>query len=838
MKKAYFRYFFSSIRRDFSRIASIIAIVALGVGFLIGLISSAPDLYAGVNRYMKKVNYQDINIKSSVGFSERTVAYLHENLEDIAVFSAVKETESAVKAGNVSYYAKFIEQPTEVHLVLKEGRFPESKNECVVLSDNPTLTDDPDEMTVESGGFSYRVVGKVVDPTYIIKEDITSSLNSKKFQIVAYLDSSFDNDRVENAAITDLWLKVGSLNELNVFSSKYEKKVDEKISEIEDFCEANDLIAKNYRYVLEEQIVSSALETLKDQGYDEEALFQIQQSEAFLNQIASAVEEEFVATYDASNPSFYYLDHHSVPALETFIVNAEKVNLVARIFPVFFFAIAVLVSLSSFGRIVAKDRMEIATLKANGYSSGKIYEKYLLLGFFSTLIGCVFGVLGGVFLLPYIIYQMYYTLCAMPPIVFTFQSLYIFGISILMIAAILLVIYFVVSGYNRKSISALMLGRDNGSGKKIVLERIPFLWKRLKFKYKSMFRNIFRFKKNLFMMILGVGGCSAILLAGFGLSDSINVLTKTQYREIFKYNLIVETDSPKIDSIDEQIEILYYGSGHIEGDEKYDLTLIAGGDALNEYVCFTSAKGKSLTFDADSCFLTKQVAEALHVSAGKECTFVFQNRECTLKVDQIVENYVGNYLYVGENRFDFDGWENGHAILGYKDFSGIDENEWLDELSLSHEIRSVVFTEQYFQVYNSLVENLRGIVLLLVLISGILAIIVIYTLVDINLNERVKEMATLRVLGYQKREVVMYLFREIFVMSVLGFGFGIFFGVYLHRFVIAAICSPGLIFGIRINPLSYLYSGLLTVLFSLIVVVVFSPKILKINMSEALKSSE
>lgn len=164
MKKAYFRYFLSSIRRDFSRIASIIAIVALGVGFLIGLISSAPDLYAGVNRYMKNVNYQDINIKSSVGFSERTVAYLHENLEDIAVFSAVKETESAVKAGNLSYYAKFIEQPTEVHLVLKEGRFPESKNECVVLSDNPTLTDDLDEMTVESGGFSYRVVGKVVDP--------------------------------------------------------------------------------------------------------------------------------------------------------------------------------------------------------------------------------------------------------------------------------------------------------------------------------------------------------------------------------------------------------------------------------------------------------------------------------------------------------------------------------------------------------------------------------------------------------------------------------------------------------------------------------------------------
>lgn len=838
MKKAYFRYFLSSIKRDFSRIASIIAIVALGVGFLIGLISSAPDLYAGVNRYMKEVDYQDIDIKSSVGFSERSVAFLNENLKDIAAFSAVKETESAVKVGNMSYYAKIVDQPTDLHLVLKEGRFPEVKNECVVLTDNPSLNDDMTEMTVENGGFSYRVVGKVVDPTYIIKEDITSSLNSKKFQIVAYLNSSLENDLVENAAITDLWLKIGSLEEIDAFSSKYEKAVGEKISEIELFCEENDLVAKNYLYVLEERIASSAIEELKKQGFDEESLRLIMESEEFKEQIETAAKERFEATYSSSIPSFYYLDHHSIPALETFVINAEKVNLVASIFPAFFFAIAVLVSLSSFGRIVAKDRMEIATLKANGYSSGKIYEKYLLLGVFSTLVGCALGILGGVFLLPYIIYQMYYTLCAMPPIVFTFQGLYIFGISILMVLAILLVIYFVVSGYNRKSISALMIGRDNGSGKKIVLERISFIWKRLKFKYKSMFRNIFRFKKNLFMMILGVGGCSAILLAGFGLSDSINVLTKSQYREIFHYNLIIQTDSPEIESIDDQTEILYCGGGHIEGDAKYDLTLIAGDDSLNDYISFVSTKGKALNFDADSCFLTKQAAEVLHVAVGKEYDFVFQNRVCALIVDQIVENYVGNYLYVGENRLDFGDWEDGQAIIGYKDFSNIDENEWLDELSLSHEIRSVVFTEQYLQVYNSLVENLRGIVFLLVLISGILAIIVIYTLVDINMNERIKEMATLRVLGYQKKEVVMYLFREIFFMSVLGFAFGILFGIYLHRFIIEAICSPGLIFGIRINPLSYLYSGLLTVLFSLIVVVVFSPKILKINMSEALKASE
>ena len=836
MKRTFRKYFFSSIKKDFARIIAIISIVALGVGFLIGLVSSTPDLHHSVSKFMNQVNYYDLNLKSNAGFSTQTINKIKNKIGNQGSVNCSKQIETTLIVNDVSYYAKIIYQPMNVNLKLTSGSFPKEKNQCVILSGNPSLYDDFNQVSLDEN-ITYDIVGKVVDPTYFSKGDVTSLINSKKIDLIIYLNDEFSNDEIESLVTTDIWVRYNAINHKNYFSKRYESELNQLKDDLISFCSSDNLYKINCKEVIRNQIENTMVHNLKKQGFSEEIIKNYLNSSDFQIIANEQTERLYQENYSKVSPEFYFLSYHEVESLESFNVNAEKVNLVASIFPVFFFLIAVLVSLSSFGRMVSKDKLEIATLKSNGYNNSKIYQKYLLIGILSTLIGSVIGLVFGILLIPYIIYNMYYTLFIMPPINFTLEIGYALVIVGMMVILISLVAFFVVHSYNKKTVAELLISRDEQVGKKILLERIPWIWSHLKFKTKSMLRNIFKFKKNLLMMILGVGGCSAILLTGFGLSDSISVLTKKQYQDIFKFNVIVETSVSKIDEIDQQIEIIYHENNYLEGENEYPFTLISGDESLNEMVNFTNNKKKKIQFDSSSCFITSQIAEHYNLKINQQIGVKIGSNHYQFIINEIVSNYVGNYLYVGNDYF-VEEWSDYHRIMGINDFSIVDENTWYESVYSKYDFQSCIFTSRNLQVYNYLIDNLKSVVFLLIFISGLLALIVVYNLVDINMNERVKELATLRVLGYQKREVVMYIFREIFVMSILGFGVGICLGIGLHRFVIQAISSPGMAFEYNIQLLSYIYTGLLTVLFSLIVVIIFAPKILKINMSEALKIAE
>ena len=695
MKKTYRKYFFASIKRDFARIIAIISIVALGVSFLIGLVSSTPDLHASVSNFMNQVNYHDINIKSNVGFSDDTITKIKDEYKGQAIVNDSKQVETKIMVNNVAYYAKVIYQPMDVNLKLQSGKFPQKKNQCVILSGNPSLYDDFIDLTIDEN-IDYKVVGKVVDPTYFSKGDITSSQNSRKFDAIIYLDDSFDNNVMDNLVVTDIWIRYNTLNHDNYFSNKYEKQLDKLKDELTSFCLTDDLIITNCKEVIENQIVKTTKQNLEKQGLDQEKINQYISSDIFRKLVNEQTEKIYQENYSKNSPEFYYLTYHEVAALESFAINAEKVNLVARIFPVFFFLIAMLVSLSSFGRMVSKDRMEIATLKSNGYSNGKIYQKYLLIGILSTLIGSVIGLVIGILLLPYVIYNMYYSILIMPKIVFTIPFAYAGIIVGLMVILISLVAFFVVRNYNKKTVAELLLSRNEQIGKKILLERIPWIWNHLKFKTKSMFRNIFKFKKNLLMMILGVGGCSAILLTGFGLSDSISVLTKKQYQDIFKYNLIIETPTQEIEEIDQQIEIIYHENNYLEGDNDYPLTLISGDESLNELITFINSKGKDVQLNSSSCFITNQIAKKYKLKVDQQISVKIGNNHYQYVIDEIVTNYVGNYLYLGDD-YITDEWSDYHHIMGINDFSKEDENAWYENVYNKYDLKNCLAFHGVFQ---------------------------------------------------------------------------------------------------------------------------------------------
>ena len=333
MKKAYRKYFFASIKRDFARIIAIISIVALGVSFLIGLVSSTPDLYASVSKFMNQVNYYDINIKSSAGFSDETINKVKNEYKDQAIINDSKQLETKVMVNNVAYYAKVIYQPMNVNLKLESGTFPQEKNQCVILSGNPSLYDDFIDLTIDEN-IDYKVVGKVIDPTYFSKGDVTSSLNSRKFDAIIYLDDSFDNDIVDNLVTTDIWIRYHTINHSNYFSNKYEKQLDKVKDELSDFCSMDNLIITNCKEVIENQIIKTTKQNLEKQGLDEEKINQYISSDIFKNMASEQIEKIYQENYSKNNPEFYYLTYHEVAALESFTINAEKVNLVASIFPV------------------------------------------------------------------------------------------------------------------------------------------------------------------------------------------------------------------------------------------------------------------------------------------------------------------------------------------------------------------------------------------------------------------------------------------------------------------------------------------------------------------------
>lgn len=841
-RKNYIKYIFKSVAKDFIRLATIIAIAGLGVGFLIGLLSSTPTLYASVNENFKQANVFDINLKSTIGFSSTTIDKLNEEIDGIDEYAVKQEIEINGKYNDSNLYSRIIIQPISSSKInninLVEGNLPSEKNQCLLLNTNPTLQQIPlnQEIEFELNGVveKYLVVGYVDDPYYISTNEIVSNQSAKHLQAIIYLDSKYN----EISYVTDICYSFYPLNELSYFSSEYEDQVDQIKSEISNYIANDDLVKTNYREVIYLNVVEQFKNEFRDLGFSEEIIESLLASELTQNRIESEVDSIMENQFDPNKENIYTLSIYDNMDVYGFISNAKKVDLISNIFPIFFFSIAMLVSLSSFSRIISRDRLDIATLKAIGYPNYRIYMKYLSTGFISVFIGCLLGSSIGLFVLPNILYNVYKSLYILPPIVISFQYQYILPISLSMIILILLVVFLTTRRYIKINTANLLVDNISKPGKKILLEKVPFIWNHLKFKYKSMFRNIFMFKKNLIMMILGVGGCSALLLTAFGINNSLSVLTTNQYNEILKYNLVIQTSASEIENIDNYMQIKYYEDGLINDDKIYKTTFISGNESLNQYVKFVDVDtNKTLNFTLKSCFITRQVAEELNIKKNDQITYWINNNQYEFKITNIVENYVGNYLYVGEDLLNQES-STYNALLAYKDFKDGEDDSFIEGLNNNPQIEKVIYTKVYFETYNVLMDNLSGIIGIIIFVSGLLAIIVIYNLVDININERIKKIATLRVIGYQKKEVIMYIFREIFMMSIFGFIVGVIFGVFLHRYIIDAIASPGLIFGLYIQPLSYLYTGLLTVLFSLIVVIICSPKILSINMAEALKSKE
>lgn len=563
---------------------------------------------------------------------------------------------------------------------------------------------------------------------------------------------------------------------------------------------------------------------------------------------------------DLKEPEWYVLDRQYIQTYVEYGNDADRIGAIGEVFPAIFFLVAALVSLTTMTRMVEEQRTQIGTLKALGYGKGAIASKYIFYALLSSLLGSLLGLAAGQKILPTVIISAYQILYNNLPETLTPLSL---EYSLTAAGVAVLCTTFAALAACYKELNAvpanLMRPAAPKSGKRVFLERVGFLWKRLTFSQKAAIRNLVRYKKRFFMTIFGIGGCMALLLVGFGLKDSILHIGNGQFGDVFAYDGAVGID--KDADAKERLEL----EEQIKGDERLthymetleiavdvgadgaprSAYLIVPGDAeeLDHYIHLQNRETREhYTLDENGVIMTEKLATLLGVSEGDTVTLKEdETKAVEAKVAHITEQYFMHYVYMSEELYESlygeePDWNQWFIKTRQQDEDF--EEELRTDYIQYEAVSDVDFISGTAQRVADMLRSMDLIIYVLVIAAGLLAFVVLYNLNNININERRRELATLKVLGFFDPEVSAYVNRENVLLTVIGTGVGVFLGILLHRFVIKTAEIDMLMFGRTIAPKSYVYSVLLTFVFSALVNGAMFFKLRKIDMVESLKSVE
>ena len=563
---------------------------------------------------------------------------------------------------------------------------------------------------------------------------------------------------------------------------------------------------------------------------------------------------------DLEKPEWYIYDRSNLPDYTGYGENADRMRAIGEVFPAIFFLVAALISLTTMTRMVEEQRTQIGTLKALGYEKHSIAGKYLGYALLATVSGSVVGILFGEKVFPYIIINAYGIMYQhMHDIVIPYNLGYGLGAAAAALASTLLAT--ILSCYKelREQAAELMRPPTPKQGQRVLLERVTFIWKRLNFSWKASIRNLVRYKKRLFMTIFGIGGCMALMLVGFGLKDSIFAIVDIQYGEIQLYdgNIILTddaTDEEKnniLTELDKDSAMTGSTEGLLtqitvgNGDEWHDVYLDVPKDVeeFSEFVVLQDrVTNEKYELDDSGAVLTEKMAKELDVKPGDTITICDEDRgDLKVEISAVCENYMGHYLYMTPAYYEkVCGETPDYNSIFYKTADRItEEAERIGEEALALPgTLSISYTTDLKEQVDNMLGALDAVIAVLIISAGMLAFVVLYNLNNINITERQRELATLKVLGFYNGEVAMYVYRENIVLTILGAIFGIILGKILHGFIIVTVEIESVMFGRNIDLSSFVYGFLLTLLFSLLVNGAMYFKLKKINMVESLKSVE
>lgn len=559
------------------------------------------------------------------------------------------------------------------------------------------------------------------------------------------------------------------------------------------------------------------------------------------------------------SPQWYVYDRSTLPEYAEYGENADRMRAIGEVFPVLFFLVAALISLTTMTRMVEEQRTEIGTLQALGYGKFDIAKKYLNYAFLATIGGSIIGVLIGEKLFPYIIVYAYKIMYRhLPDILVPYHMSYAAMATLAAVACTFAAT--LVACYKELMALPAVLMRPPSpkQGKRIFLERIPFLWKRFSFTWKSSIRNLVRYKKRFFMTIIGIGGCMGLMLVGYGIRDSIINIANLQYGELQHYDgmaylnsdLSEEEKESLYTALDEQGDIKVYSNVMMKsktvesetGEEEVYLSVPEKENGFDAFMTFRNRVTKEEYELTDAgVILTEKAASELGVEAGDVITLKEDTQDLQVEISAICENYIGSYLYMTPGLYKTLYGEEPEKTCVLFQMKTFDETRLLqigEELLEEDAVLNVTYTNNMESRIADMLGSLNLVIVVLIVSAGMLAFVVLYNLNNINITERKRELATLKVLGFYDMEVASYVFRENILLTIIGAIVGMGLGKLLHRFVIVTVEVEGIMFGRNIDFPSFLYSFLFTIGFSLFVNWVMYFKLKRIDMVESLKSVE
>ena len=564
---------------------------------------------------------------------------------------------------------------------------------------------------------------------------------------------------------------------------------------------------------------------------------------------------------EIEDQEWYVNDRDVLAEYTSYGENADRMRAIGEVFPELFFLVAALISLTTMTRMVEEERTQIGTLKALGYGKGAIAGKYMMYAFLATMGGSIFGVLIGEKLFPFVIiysYQIMYT--HLPHIVTPYQWDYALMATGAALACTLLATFYACYKELAAQPAELMRPPSPKEGKRILLERVTLIWKHLNFTWKSAIRNLFRYKKRFFMTIAGIGGCMALMVVGFGIRDSIMCIGTIQYQEIQVYDGMIYLSSSVTEDQIQQIQDAMDGmdkmdryiememtrepvSVSIDGStEDVYLCVPEDKDAIEDFMNFRSrTTGEVYHIQDEGVILTEKMANTLDVSSGDTIYLGADGSEKEVTVTAVCENYMEHYVYMSPELYqELYGKEPEYnsILFDMKDASDQELSQTGEELLKYDGVMNVTYTNSIEDQLNTMLQSLNLVIVVLIVSAGLLAFVVLYNLNNINITERRRELATLKVLGFYDMEVSSYVYRENIMLTIFSIAVGIVLGALLHRFVITTVEVDVVMFGRIVNWQSYLYSALFTTAFSLFVNWVMYYKLKKIDMVESLKSVE
>lgn len=562
---------------------------------------------------------------------------------------------------------------------------------------------------------------------------------------------------------------------------------------------------------------------------------------------------------EIENPKWYVLDRNGNTGYSSFIQDTDSIANIGKVFPVIFFIVAALISLTSMTRMVEEQKTQIGTLKALGYNKLQITSKYVLYASLACIIGSILGMSVGFVLLPKIVWKMYSMMYQIGDIQTSFNfEIGSLGFILIVISILGATIYAVIKELIQTP-ATLMRPKSPKMGKRVFLEKVTFIWKRLSFSRKVTVRNIFRYKKRFLMTIIGIMGCTALIVTGFGIRDSIRAIMPDQYEKVFNYDLQINL---KADLDKKQKQDFINSLTNDDKIEKLSETYMSSISAINENVeenvqiivpnnntdfntliNLTDVKSKNnLSLPEDGVLLTDKAAQLLGVEAGDNITLKdTDENETNVKVTNVVENYVYHYIYMSKSMYEnLYGKSFDSNVILTKDFNLDNETEdnFVKDLMNMPEVASVTRISTAMNMMNDTMKSLNYVVVILIVSAGLLAFVVLYNLSNVNISERIRELATIKVLGFYDKEVYLYITRETIILTAIGLVLGLVAGYFLDFFILETCEINMLRFRKFVAPLSFVFAALITILFTIIVNIVTYFALKKINMIESLKSVE